>query len=260
MNRTNELLSESAFELAAQLDILEGTRLPGMQVDHLLRKAGLINGKRIRPILTMIVGMRLGVDERLVSICAQAIELIHVASLAHDDVIDEATIRRGHPSINVASSNKEALLVGDYLLAEVFSLLATSCRNELVSEMSTVIVSMVEGEFLQLRAASTRQFDLPVVIEIARLKTGAAMSWCGAAPALCAGLPKSQVDDIRRACESLGIAFQMRDDILDFLPDSGKDPRQDIKNGLVNAVVLAWLEDHPAKSEDFTRSQSDLAL
>src|SRR5690606_31879505 len=118
----------------------------------------LLGGKRLRPLLTYLCGNFFGVKADALDVYAKAIEMVHAASLSHDDVVDGANTRRGKPSINAESSNKQAVLAGDYLLADVIVELTKQGDLTLVQEMSYVIQALAEGEWIQLDAAASRQY------------------------------------------------------------------------------------------------------
>ena len=128
------------------------------EINDLLQQTVLIGGKRLRPLLTFLMGQFFGLDLDACELPARAIEQVHAASLSHDDVVDNASTRRGKPSINVVASNKKAVLAGDYLLANVIVDLATLNRPDVVSEMAQVIRDLAEGEWLQLDAAQNRAY------------------------------------------------------------------------------------------------------
>jgi len=171
-------------------------------------------------------------------------ELVHAASLSHDDVIDNATLRRGNPSINILSSNKKAVLAGDYLLSSVIVDLCNAGNLQLVSEMSLVIKDLSEGEWLQLDLIESREYTRELIKEIAIKKTSSVMSYCCLAPAIFAELSSDIQSLARDFGMNLGLAFQLIDDTLDFSGDSLKDQALDLRNGIVNAVVFELLDDH----------------
>ena len=216
-------------------------------------------GKRLRPILTHLVGNLFGLPPREVKLCADSIELVHAASLSHDDVIDQALTRRGMPSINT-EGNKRAVLAGDFLLARVMSDLATRGRWELVKEMGDVVASLSWGEWLQLEASQSRRYSRDILQQIALHKTASVMTWCLVAPAHLASLPPPLVEYCRRLGRDFGLAFQWMDDIMDFSPHSAKELQLDVKNGMVNRVVYEHLAAHPELKGRFEGGESLSAL
>ncbi len=221
------------------------------EINSLLQRTVLLGGKRLRPLLTFLMADFFAVEESQVEVCASSIEMVHAASLSHDDVVDQARTRRGSPSINVASSNKRAVLAGDYLLSHVIVELTQLGKIELVREMSLVISALSEGEWLQLDAAERRHYSHDLIAKVAFCKTASVMSWCAVAPALIKGVGPKVVEHARDFGNQLGVAFQLLDDILDFSDISNKETHLDLKNGVVNAVVYEWFILHPEIYEKF---------
>lgn len=220
-------------------------------INELLQQSVLMGGKRLRPLLTYLFGEFFSVPLSELDTYARSIEMVHAASLAHDDVIDGATTRRGRPSINIQSSNKKSVLAGDFLLAAVIGDLCRQGRLELVSEMAKVIELLSQGEWLQSDLIETRAYTKENLLEIAHKKTASVMSWCSVAPALVKELAPEAVNYARQFGYHLGIAFQMIDDTLDFSGDGQKDGLLDLKNGQINTVLWEWLEFHPEMKKKF---------
>ncbi len=236
-------------------------------VNELLQRSVLLGGKRLRPLLTYIFCDFFGVDlsDERCEVCATSIEMVHAASLAHDDVIDEATMRRGSPSINIQASNKKAVLAGDYLLAAVINRLTQKGSLELVGEMSLVIQALSEGEWIQSDAIEHRQYTRELIEKIALNKTSSVMTWCGVSAALLSDLPNQEKkDQLRELTKAfgfhLGLTFQLLDDTLDFSGESQKDNLLDLKNGQVNSVIYEWLEMHPEILKDFKAGEDIMDL
>ncbi|MEE2742912.1 MAG: polyprenyl synthetase family protein [Bdellovibrionota bacterium] len=215
------------------------------EINELLKRTVLLGGKRLRPLLTFLMGDLLNVNSESLRPYARAVELVHAASLSHDDVIDNAEMRRGVPSINILGSNKKAILAGDYLLADVIVDLTARGNLKLVSEMSSVIKDLAEGEWIQLEASQERNYDWNVIETIARKKTSSVMSYCCVAPAILGGHSDEVVELCRDFGINLGLGFQLMDDALDFKTSSEKDLKTDLRNGIVNAVILSWFEKNP---------------
>ncbi len=225
-------------------------------INELLQNSVLVGGKRLRPLLTYLVGNLYGVDFKTLDPYAKSIELVHAASLSHDDVIDNATTRRGVPSINIQASNKKAVLAGDYLLSDVIVNLTRAGNLELVGEMAKVIQDLAVGEWIQSDAIETRKYTSALIEEIAIKKTASVMSWCCYAPAIIANLDRSTIEKSKQMGIDLGIAFQLMDDTLDFSSESQKDANLDLDNELVNSVIFQWLCLHPAEFERYQKGES----
>jgi len=229
-------------------------------INNVLQETVLVGGKRLRPLITYLMGNLFQVSTELLDDPARGIEMVHAASLAHDDVIDNATTRRGNPSINVAASNKRAVLAGDYLLSDVIALIARTGQLKLVEEIAKVIQELSEGEWIQLDASESRNYSREIIKEIAIKKTASVMSFCCYSPAYLAGHSKEVIELCRKLGQNIGVAFQFIDDTLDFSGDSLKDTQLDLQNGIVNAVVFEWLELNPTYKEQFVGGKSLIEL
>ena len=237
-------LPKEAIEGSKNIDLQIRSVAAHNAIDAVLSKTVLQGGKRLRPLLTLLMAHLFQVDIKSVIPYARASELVHAASLSHDDVIDNATLRRGSPSINILSSNKKAVLAGDYLLSSVIVDLSLAGNLELVREMSLVIKALSEGEWLQLDLIEDRNYTREVIREVAEKKTSSVMSYCALAPAILAGAQSEIVEQSREFGRRLGLAFQLIDDTLDYSGDSLKDQELDLKNGIVNAVVYEMLSNN----------------
>ena len=233
------------LERATQMNYHLDSELGRPAVDELLSRSVLSGGKRLRPLLTYVMGNLFGLEIERLDPYARAIEMVHAASLAHDDVVDEASLRRGSPSINSIAGNKKAVLAGDFLLADVIVGLTQTGELKLVSEMAMVIQELALGEWLQWDASHSRSYTAEIIEEIALKKTSSVMSWCAVAPAILAKLGADEIECARTFGKHLGLAFQQIDDTLDFSEDGLKDQFLDLKNGIVNSVVFQWLKDNP---------------
>lgn len=224
-------------------------------IDDILSRSVLRGGKRLRPLLTFLMANLFKVELDLIAPFAKATELVHAASLSHDDVIDNATLRRGAPSINILATNKKAVLAGDYLLSSVIVDLCSTGELGLVKEMSLVIKDLSEGEWLQLDLISSRDYSRELIREIALKKTSSVMSYCTVAPSIFTKMPHEVQTICRNFGISLGLAFQLIDDTLDYSGDSLKDQELDLKNGIVNAVVFELLDTRPELMKRFKEGE-----
>ncbi|OLL26530.1 putative hexaprenyl pyrophosphate synthase, mitochondrial [Neolecta irregularis DAH-3] len=204
------------------------------------------SGKRIRPTILLLLSKATS-KSHLVSPSQRKLgeitEMIHAASLLHDDVIDNSSTRRNIPSTPTAFGNKMSILAGDYLLAQACILLASLNNTDVVKIMSTVIANLVEGEILQL---SSRTTDFSIYLEKTYLKTASLISLASKA----AMIVDSRSEEVIHAAEefgkNLGIAFQLIDDMLDFSNfDLGKPSNADLKLGLATAPALFAYEEFP---------------
>ena len=227
-----------------------------LAVDKLLQKTVLMGGKRLRPLMTYLMADFFDLNLSDVDHLASSIELVHAASLAHDDVVDGASTRRGLPSINQVGGNKAAVLAGDYLLAKVIVRLSQSGNLILVQEMSQIIEALALGEWIQHEAAKNRHYSRQIIEEIALKKTASVMSWCTTAPALFGDKSPAVVEYARSFGTNLGVAFQLIDDCLDFSEKSNKDLFLDLDNGMINSVLFELLQENAKLHEAYGKGES----
>jgi octaprenyl-diphosphate synthase len=224
------------------LDSLSSDTPGGLDV---LNDFALSRGKRFRPLLLMKVAACLSVQPTIAAPFAVIIERIHNATLLHDDVVDESPSRRGRATINASGENKKAILGGDLLLARTLQDLGDSGNSSIIRDMFGVLVELTEGEWLQLEARHHFEVELRHLRQVARKKTGSLIGWCCAIPARLRGDRDSLVDSLREFGVSIGVAFQLIDDCLDFDQSSGKPFAQDLKEGQINFVTRDLLEKSP---------------
>ncbi|MDX2272449.1 MAG: solanesyl diphosphate synthase [Cyanobacteriota bacterium] len=237
-----EQLRQSLTQLvSAQHPIL------GLAAEHLFA----VRGKGIRPAIVLLVaratalGGELTIRHRRL---AEITEMIHTASLVHDDVIDEAEVRRGVSTVNADFGNRVAVLAGDFLFAQSSWYLANLDNLEVVKLLSQVIKDFAEGELLQ----SATQFDLSLTLERYLeknyFKTASLIANSGKAAALLSEASPAVAEAMYIYGKSLGIAFQIIDDLLDFTSTTevlGKPAGSDLAQGHLTAPVLFALEEMP---------------
>lgn len=236
------------------------------RIGSALSKSVLSGGKRLRPLMTFLMGDLFGLTHEFVAPYSRAVELVHASTLAHDDVIDNADVRRGNPSINALTSNKQAVLAGDYLLAFVLGDMSRRGRNDIVNELSAIIGDLAEGEWLQIENQSKTDLTREDVERVALKKTASVLRWCCIIPAMLNNATSKQVQLAKQFGEAMGIAFQLTDDILDFKRRDGAE-MQDLKNGVINAVIFELMSAHQngiekinmLESRAFQPSEKELA-
>jgi octaprenyl-diphosphate synthase len=222
--------------------------------------------KRVRPLLTYYFGLALGVDTQKLVDAAAASELLHSASLLHDDVVDDATVRRGIMSANAKWSNSVAVLSGNYLLSIAFELLR-DYSIELTQDGVRVIGEMTRAAIAEIDIRTKVTTDSEIWRKIALGKTGALFGMCG----LAAARLSNDVEAISRVirCGShIGVIFQMTDDVLDIIDDAGlKDRYSDIKNKEPSFPLILASQDHgfqmalaEAWSHDIVTPQEAISL
>lgn len=189
-------------------------------------------GKQVRPMLTLLAAKLCGSVSPATYFAAITLELLHTASLIHDDVVDETLQRRGASSVNGAFNNKVAVLSGDYLLSQAFNYAAKFDDHRLVNAFTDLGKSLTEGELLQLKNFNHPQFDENGYLEIIKKKTAVLFSTCMYAGAVSSSLATNeQIEKLRLFGEYLGICFQIKDDIFDYTDSKeiGKPTANDIR-------------------------------
>lgn len=187
-------------------------------------------GKQMRPLFVFLTAKSFGQINESTYHAASLIELLHTATLVHDDVVDDAFERRGFFSINALWKNKIAVLVGDYLLSRGLLLSVENNEYELLRIVSSAVRSMSEGELLQIE--KTRKLDISeeVYFDIIKSKTASLISSACMAGAASVGIENDQLDTVGQFGEKIGISFQIKDDLFDYgNPEIGKPVRIDIK-------------------------------
>lgn len=227
----DELVGMVARELGADEPFLDEL------VSHVLRT----RGKLIRPALAFLSARVVGEPGPDRFLVAAAVELIHVASLIHDDIIDESTLRRGEPTANARWGNQVAVLLGDYLFSKSFHLLARVGRDDVASRMALATVRMSQAELLQIRYGNTPHAEEAIYFRIVEGKTAHLIAAACACGALVAGSDPATAERLSRFGLHWGIAFQITDDTLDLTSDPqvlGKPIGSDVRSGKVTLPVI----------------------
>src|SRR3989338_1501267 len=172
-------------------------------------------GKQMRPMFLFLTAKMLGEVNDKTYQSASLVELLHTASLVHDDVVDDANERRGFFSVNALWKNKIAVLVGDYMLSKVLLLSIEKENLHLLEVVARAVKEMSEGELLQIEKARRLDITEDVYFEVFRQKTASLIATCCEAGALSVGR-KDQAENMRRFGELIGISFQLKDDIFDY--------------------------------------------
>lgn len=198
-------------------------------------------GKQIRPMLCLLASRACGGGCIEAVKCAVSMELLHSASLLHDDVVDQADTRRGKATVGTLYNPKDAVLIGDYWLAKATEVLIKHCDTRILGVFSNCLAELARGEVLQMEKAVSLVPDYDDYVSIISNKTASLFRtaiFCGA---YCSGADSTTLDALDSYAHHLGIAFQMRDDILDYHPAeiTGKPSGQDI---LERKLTLPLLE------------------
>ncbi len=208
-------------------------------------------GKRLRPAMLALSARAIRPNiaaERLATVGA-ALEFVHMATLVHDDVVDNTATRRGKPTANAIFGNGVAVLSGDYILARSMRLLALDGDLRLISVVSEITVEMSEGEVLEIGATGNADLPLPEYLEILRKKTAVFVEGCCRCGAILADANETQEAALADYGYRLGMAFQIADDLLDYTGDplvTGKPRGSDLKDGRATLPLLLALRDADA--------------
>ncbi|MCX6258601.1 MAG: polyprenyl synthetase family protein [Bacteroidia bacterium] len=205
-------------------------------MNYILRR----KGKQMRPMFVILSAKLIGEVNNSTYVAAALIELLHTATLIHDDVVDEAYERRGFFSINALWKSKISVLVGDYLLSKGLLLAIDNNENELLKIVSVAVREMSEGELLQIEKSRKLDISEEQYFDIIRKKTATLIASCTAGGALSAGANELTVSRMRLFGEYTGIAFQIKDDIFDYQSNGliGKPTGNDIKEKKITLPLI----------------------
>jgi len=233
-----------------ELALVEGALRDVLSSDvDLLCTAGQLltgaGGKRLRPtVLLLAYRASGGQDIRQAVPLATAVELLHTASLVHDDINDQSEMRRGQATVNARWGNKLALLVGDFVFVRLLSLLA-GCTPRAIRILAGCCTAIVEGETVQMLHQGDWNMREDLCLRIIRMKTASLFAACGELGAVMAGAAEEQIAALRAYGENLGIAFQIQDDTLDLVGQEealGKPVFLDLEHGNASIAILHALE------------------
>ena len=205
-------------------------------LSHMVQRSG----KQMRPILSLLFAkLHGGITKDSYSV-AIAIELLHNASLLHDDVVDESLMRRGQKSINAEFGNKVSVLAGDYLLSTSSAFIAETGNAEMARVMSRIGQELSDGELYQLSQSQEIDLSEDTYFKIISKKTACLFGACTQLGALSAGATAEEAENARKFGESIGICFQIRDDIFDYFDDAqiGKPTGNDMREGKLTLPIL----------------------
>ena len=221
----------------------------GELLSDMLRYALSSRGKGIRPTLVMLsAAMNAPVKGastgRRACLAAMLVEMIHVASLIHDDVIDEADTRRGKPSVNARWQSHKAVILGDYILAKNMNIGLQSGQFDLVTHVCGSMAALCEGEVLQDECAQNHTMTRQAYLDIIYKKTASLLGVSASVGALAVGATRDKVATMSRFGEAVGMAFQIQDDILDYMPaaHTGKPANNDLREGKITLPLLSVID------------------
>jgi octaprenyl-diphosphate synthase len=252
--RAQELVGGALLEMAELVTTLTaGAPRPARDaIEHLIGSGG----KRLRPLLTLLSARAAGGAAESAAGCAVAAELVHSATLLHDDVIDDGRVRRGRPAARVLWGNTISVLSGDLLLVTALRQMEHSAPSQARIELIDTMGALVEGEVIQLDHRGRLDLDAESYERIIQRKTASLFRWCARAGGHAAGGGEAQIEALGRFGHHVGMAFQLRDDVLDLWGDdarTGKALAADLVEGKLTLPVIIAMEREPGIREVLRR-------
>lgn len=207
-------------------------------------------GKGMRPILMMLVAKNYSEVTQVTQHSAIGLELLHTASLVHDDVVDESGERRGQPSVNATYNNKVSVLVGDYILSTALLHVAYTGNQRIVENLAQLGRTLASGEILQLSNIRNQEISEDVYYQVIKQKTAALFEACAAIGALSGGASQEEVKLAGQFGQNIGIIFQIRDDIFDYFDSKaiGKPTGNDMAEGKLTLPIIYALNNSSYES------------
>lgn len=235
-------------EAAIESALSTGDKMLEEVSTHLLRAGG----KRIRPALILLTSRFPNAKLERITPVAVAVELIHMATLVHDDVVDKASVRRGRPTVNAKWSNQISVLTGDYLFARAFSVLSATGDPRVVRIMADVVFEMSRGEISQIASYYDVHQTVSDYYDRISQKTGYLLAECCRLGGIVGGADEEQIQALYNYGMGFGLSFQIADDLLDFQGSAatvGKPVCGDLKTGILTLPVLHALQHSPHAGE-----------
>jgi len=210
--------------------------LLGSALSHIRQRGG----KRMRPMLILLTAKCFGEVSSVTQYAAVGLELLHTASLVHDDVVDESSERRGQASVNASYDNKVAVLVGDYILSTALLRVSLTNNERIIQLLAELGRTLAAGEILQLSNIQNNLFSEDVYYQIINNKTAALFEACAEIGALSSGATDEEVKAAAKFGQNIGMIFQIRDDIFDYFDskDLGKPTGNDMVEGKLTLPVI----------------------
>lgn len=213
-------------------------------------------GKRMRPLLILLIAKNYGGVNDVTLRSAVGLELLHTASLVHDDVVDESKERRGQPSVNAEYNNKVAVLVGDYVLSTALLNISFTNNSDILRSIAVLGRNLSNGEILQLSNIQNTEFSEDIYYDVIKMKTAALFESCCEVGTLSVNANERQIELAKEFGRNLGIIFQIRDDIFDYYDSKeiGKPTGNDMAEGKLTLPVLYALNStHDSEMEEIAR-------
>ncbi len=236
-------------KISAELALFDKTVIAGLETDNpILEEVNAYifqtTGKKLRPTLAILAAKLVGEVNMATIHAAIAIELLHTASLVHDDVIDYGLERRANPSVNARWGNKVAVLSGDYMLAASLMQVSYAGRIEMLQPIAFIGQQLTDGELLQLTITQESKVSETEYFRVVKRKTASLFSVCMEVGALSAYADAKSIEHLKKYGEYLGFCFQIKDDIFDYYEntDIGKPTGNDISDGKITLPLIYALK------------------
>ena len=210
--------------------------LLGSALSHIRQRGG----KRMRPMLILLAAKNFGTVSEVTQNAAVGLELLHTASLVHDDVVDESKERRGQASVNASYDNKVAVLVGDYILSTALLRVSLTDNQKIIQLLAELGRTLAAGEILQLSNIQNQEISESVYYQIINNKTAALFEACAKIGAISSGATDEEVAAAAKFGQNIGMIFQIRDDIFDYFDSKeiGKPTGNDMVEGKLTLPVI----------------------
>ena len=247
---------EDRLKSVSKVDVADLSEL----LDYSLKS----NGKRIRPVLTLLSGKFYDYNPDYLLTTATAVEIMHTATLVHDDAIDNSLVRRGRPTVNKLWGEEKAVLLGDYLFAEAGGLTATTQNLRVIRLFAKTLKTISSGELNQAFNAFNLEQSRPQYLQRVAKKTASLFAMATESGAALSEAPEKSIQILIEYSHNLGIAFQIVDDILDFIgteENLGKPVGSDLSQGTLTLPAILLLEyypeENPVRRFFYSRDESD---
>lgn len=250
------LIESIRKNIKPELELFDKTLVSSLETDNPILEGvnGYIfqrTGKKLRPMLVILSAKLVGGEINMSTIHgAIALELLHTASLVHDDVIDDTLERRGDKSVNARWGNKVAVLSGDYMLSGALLQVAKTQNQGILNAVSFIGMQLSDGEILQLSSTQQSKISESDYYKIIQKKTAYLFAVCTEVGALSANADPESIEHLKKYGEYLGFCFQIKDDIFDYYPDAeiGKPTGNDVRDGKVTLPLIYALS-HASEEE-----------
>ena len=254
----NNLVKNDLIEVQKIIKNNIGDKIP--LIDNLANHILTAGGKKIRPIVTLLTSKLCNYSGKNHLSLAACVELIHTATLLHDDVIDESKMRRGIPTANDLFGNKSSVLVGDFLFSKSFELMVANGSKSILKILSKTSSTLAEGEVMQLATVKNYLTDDQSYMNIIKAKTASLFSAASEISALLANQDNQTQKNLKKYGEYLGTAFQLVDDALDYIGNEklGKKIGDDFREGKITLPVIIAISNSDKEEKNFWKRVIEL--